>query len=370
MTAQYVDSRWIGKLERGEHRWPSVERRVALCHVLTVTDDARLGLYSPRRSPDAPPEYSGPQPAAPTASVTRIRVDDSLIAGQPDAVEVWLAELHRLTQQAGPYVTPHLGTQVRQHLDVLDHLQSNGGRPHLASVDARWSEYMSWVADNSGASDGGSWLDRSHRRANEAGDQLLGAYILMRQSQRALDDGAVRAAITLSRRSLTHGPVPPRTRTLCLTRLAEALASNGDDDTDNVITAARRGLQSATNDAEDEFASHCDLRYVTAVDARCRQLLGDTLSAGAIFNELLDGDNQVPLLDAGIWYAHLGECYLPDDPERAAGHGMNALRLANETGSYRAIRASQPLAIALRRHTTLAPVRAFVDAHRAAVLSR
>jgi hypothetical protein len=26
-AAQYVDFRWIGKLERGEHRWPSHERR-------------------------------------------------------------------------------------------------------------------------------------------------------------------------------------------------------------------------------------------------------------------------------------------------------------------------------------------------------
>lgn len=50
LSALYVDHRWIGKLERGEHRWPSPERRAALRHVLGTADDADLGLYSPRRT--------------------------------------------------------------------------------------------------------------------------------------------------------------------------------------------------------------------------------------------------------------------------------------------------------------------------------
>ncbi|RKR88405.1 hypothetical protein BDK92_2728 [Micromonospora pisi] len=369
MTAQYVDFRWVGKLERGEHRWPSDERRAALRHVLKAASDARLGLYSPRRSPAAT-QQPVPLSAQPSTPGTGIRVDDELISSQPDAVEAWLRELDRLTLQATPAVTPQLGMRVRQHLEVLDWLQRDGARPYLASVDARWSEFMSWVADNAGEPDGGSWLDRSHRRAAEADDQLLGAYSLMRQSQRALADGDVRAAITLSRRSLTHGPVPPRTRVLCLTRMAEGLAASGDDDAPTVITAARRGLRRAANDTEDEFARHCDLRYVAAVDARCRQLLGDSISAVRIFEDLLDGEHAVPLLDVGMWHAHLGECYLFGDPERAAAHGMNALRLAREAGAYRVIRATQPLAIALRWHSALAPVRAFVDAHRGAVTGR
>jgi hypothetical protein len=30
LAAHYVDFRWVGKLERGEHRWPIDERRAAL----------------------------------------------------------------------------------------------------------------------------------------------------------------------------------------------------------------------------------------------------------------------------------------------------------------------------------------------------
>ncbi|MFI6129491.1 hypothetical protein [Micromonospora sp. NPDC051141] len=48
VTTQYVDFRWVGTLERGEHRWPSEARRAALRQVLGATCDAELDLYSPR----------------------------------------------------------------------------------------------------------------------------------------------------------------------------------------------------------------------------------------------------------------------------------------------------------------------------------
>jgi hypothetical protein len=63
LTAHYVDHRWVGKLERGEHRWPSEERRAGLRHVLGAAIDADLGLYSPRRS-DALPSTDGSQVTA------------------------------------------------------------------------------------------------------------------------------------------------------------------------------------------------------------------------------------------------------------------------------------------------------------------
>ncbi|MFG3702279.1 XRE family transcriptional regulator [Micromonospora sp. NPDC047620] len=56
LTAQCVDHRWIGKLERGEHRWPSEERRAALRLVLGAASDTDLGLYSPRRSNSGRPD--------------------------------------------------------------------------------------------------------------------------------------------------------------------------------------------------------------------------------------------------------------------------------------------------------------------------
>ncbi|MBQ1022837.1 hypothetical protein [Micromonospora sp. C95] len=367
LTAHYVDHRWVGKLERGEHRWPSRERRTALRHVLGATTDTELGLYSPRRTPDA--IRSGHVPDQPaTRRPLHVRVGGKLLDGDPEA---WLHALDEFTNQ--PMRTwPQLRGRVQEYLEVLDDLQGGHGRPHLARVDARWSEFMSWIADNTAAPEGWAWLDRSHRRAIEADDASLAAYTLMRQSQRALDNGDVRAAIVFSRRSLAPRSVPARTRALCLTRMAEALAASGDDEARTAIMAAQHELPGVDANAvdEDDFARHCDPRYVAAVDARCRHLLGDPASATTIFEELLSDLAAIAPIDAGLWHAHLAECYLHYDPERAADHGMSALRLADEAASYRVIRATQPLAIALRRHSALPSARTFIDRHRTAVTTQ
>jgi hypothetical protein len=50
LPTQYVDRRWVGKLERGEHQWPSAELRAALRQVTGAFSDSQLGLYDPRRT--------------------------------------------------------------------------------------------------------------------------------------------------------------------------------------------------------------------------------------------------------------------------------------------------------------------------------
>src|SRR5690349_16263103 len=46
-----LDENDIGKLERGEHRWPGEHRREALRAVLGVDSDAALGFYIVRATP-------------------------------------------------------------------------------------------------------------------------------------------------------------------------------------------------------------------------------------------------------------------------------------------------------------------------------
>jgi hypothetical protein len=360
VRALYVDFRWIGKLERGEHRWPALERRSALRHVLHTRTDGELGLFPTRRSPDTPALvlHLGRSTASPQEAEPGIETLDS--------AEAWLHRLGDLVTEVGDAISAGSLQRARRHLQILERLQRDGARPDLARADARWSEFLSWLADNTGEPDGAAWLHRAHRLATAAADPVLSAYALMRHSQHALDGGDVRTAITLARRSLTYGPVPARTHVLCLTRTAEALAMCGDDTTATIIAKARRGIRSAGHDPAEGFADHCDLRYVTAVDARCRYLLGDTTSAAAILEELLS-EPAAGALDAGMWHAHLAECYQAFDPERAAHHGSLALQLGAQAGSYRPVRALQALAVALRRHRGLPTVHAFLDAHRRAI---
>ncbi|MEW2375988.1 hypothetical protein AB0883_07765 [Micromonospora sp. NPDC047812] len=79
-----VDARYIGRLERGEHRWPFEPYRTALREVLGKTTNADLGFFiiqghaqDPQVSPEKPgPEGSwtspapGPDPGRPVAVAT------------------------------------------------------------------------------------------------------------------------------------------------------------------------------------------------------------------------------------------------------------------------------------------------------------
>ncbi|WP_213454680.1 hypothetical protein [Rhizomonospora bruguierae] len=60
----YLDSRYIGKLERGESRWPASYVRAGLRGVFGVDDDAAIGLYviygSGRTTPEAVETVTSP----------------------------------------------------------------------------------------------------------------------------------------------------------------------------------------------------------------------------------------------------------------------------------------------------------------------
>jgi hypothetical protein len=260
-------------------------------------------------------------------------------------------------------LSDELESQVHHHLSLLDRLQRGGLRGHLAPVDARWSEFMSWVSENTGGHGGGQWLIRASRRAAQAADPALSAYTLMRQSQRALIAGDVRSAITLSKTSLSNGPLPSRTKVLCLSRLAEGLAHNGDDQAHDVVGSARRVLQAAKQADPDPLARHCDEQYVTAVGARCHQLLGDHGSAAAILGELLPAATYADQVDLGVWRVYLAESLAAKDPGRAAAHGLQAMGIAEASRSFRAVRAAQALAVTLRPHRRMPVVAQFVAAH-------
>lgn len=47
---EHLDANDIGKLERGEHRWPGARRREAFRAILHAGTDAQLGFYITRRA--------------------------------------------------------------------------------------------------------------------------------------------------------------------------------------------------------------------------------------------------------------------------------------------------------------------------------
>ncbi|BCB74547.1 helix-turn-helix transcriptional regulator [Phytohabitans flavus] len=114
LTAHYVYRSWIGKLERGEHRWPSEERRTALRQVLGAATDTELDLYSPRRTDGPPPPRVDVSAARPG---TRVGEDEDVdrrtalrIVAAPALAELIAALMP--TAGSGPTDTPARDREV------------------------------------------------------------------------------------------------------------------------------------------------------------------------------------------------------------------------------------------------------------------
>jgi hypothetical protein len=259
---------------------------------------------------------------------------------------------------------------IARNLTAFDRMRHEGRNAGVRATyaESRWSEFMSWACDN-GGSEGGKWLTRAHASSLRAGNPSLASYMLMRKSQRALDNGDARQAVTLSRRALNEESLPPKIRGLCLTRLAEGLALAGDDEGLTLSKVASADAGGTTENTEDLIARHCDDRYVLAVRARCHYLLGQAAETLAIIDDILSDPVPAAPVDIGMWMIYRADAHAPTDPERAATAGLQALDLANRGASSRIVRALLPLAVALRPHAGRDGVQTFLSAHRAALVA-
>ena len=248
-------------------------------------------------------------------------------------------------------------------------IASGPARARLMTIEARWTEFRSWIEANSHQPTRAEpLLDSAYSLAVEAGDQHLAAYILMRKSQQALDDGDAVRAVRLAQQARQARQLPPRTSALCLVREAEghAMADDAVASRESINLAIR--LVSAPEDTVDDLGGHCTVEYVRASEARCRQLLGESAAATRAYEEVLLCWPQGGRLDEGMWRADLALAYLDDDEsERAAAAGLSAVQVAAATSSARTLRAVGRLLPRLRRHRDLPAVRDLADAYRVAV---
>ncbi|WP_051809206.1 hypothetical protein [Actinoplanes subtropicus] len=237
------------------------------------------------------------------------------------------------------------------------------------ATEAHWIEFLSWIeANGCRPTRSDPLLDRAHSLAAESGDEHLAAYILMRQSQQALDNGdAVRAA-GLAERARETRRLPRRALALCHVREAEARALTDDAAGSRESIALALRLLSSPLDTVDRLGKHCTVDYVRASEARCRQLLGESLSATRAYEEVLAAWPEGGRLDEGLWRADLAQAYLDEgEVERAAAEGMSAVRIADATSSARALRAVGRLLPRLRRHRELVMLPELTESYRVAL---
>jgi transcriptional regulator with XRE-family HTH domain len=235
LAAFYVDDRWVGKLERGETRWPSAERRAALREVFGVANDGDLDLFSPRRT-ELP------------------RVDTGMPVHAEDGDwEQTLADLHiewRLLVDNDKVFGPaYAFAGVSRQLNMLDTLLDEVPEKFnsaLSKLTARYCESAAWLSqslDHDAAAE--RWTQRSLDLASRAGDTTMIAWANYRSSQHWLSRKTPhRAADTADLAASLDTKLPAPMRAAIRVQQAHAHAARGEhDDALALIDQAHGGFR-------------------------------------------------------------------------------------------------------------------------------
>ncbi|MGI5213391.1 hypothetical protein [Plantactinospora sp. CA-290183] len=355
LAAHYVDFRWIGKLERGEHRWPSEERRTALRHVLGTPTDTQLGLYSPRRS-DASwaPHSIGLEPTPGSWDETMYQLR---------------AQWHLLVQNDKLLGPEYALIGVTTQLTLLDRLLGgvpDARRPALVRLAAQYAESAAWLNQSlDDYAEGHRWTEKALAWADQIADPIMTAWAKYRSSQHWLIVGQPRRAVERAEAAMIHDKQLPRPMRAALrVQHAHALAASGDhrqvmlmlDDAHRWAAVGKPGKP------EGEHGSYCTSGYIEIYRGTCLRLARRPNEAVAVLSEAL---TSIPPLHRGDFASALvskaAAHVAARQPDLAAATAHAALPIARHTGTRRILHQLVQVGAAVREHRQLADVRAFLD---------
>jgi len=256
----------------------------------------------------------------------------------PGLVEHW-RKLLRLLDQHTAMFGPHdaLGT-IRHQLDLIAaHRQVARGKlcSDLLRVEARWSEYASWLSNDTGDPRGRDrWAVRCLRLAKEADDQDLVAWLLMWQSQWACERSDPQRAIAFAQAGRARPGTTNRLRALCAEQEAYGHALAGDAAAcQRCLADAKRLLADAdaAPPGDDLAAQNASPHFTLAGEARCWLWLQPS-KAIALFDDALRAWPSDRPRSRGVQQARLAlACAAAGEPDRAAAEGLKALDTAQTT---------------------------------------
>jgi transcriptional regulator with XRE-family HTH domain len=256
----------------------------------------------------------------------------------PGLVEHWRTLLRLLdehTAMFGPHDT--LAT-IGHQLDLIAaYRRVARGRlcSDLLRVEARFSEYASWLCNDTGdirASD--VWAVRCLRLAKEAGDDDLVAYLLMWQSQWACERSEPQQAIAFAQAARRTRGATARILGLCAKQEAYGHALVGDADACQRCLADAHRLMADTDAAppwDDLAAQNAAPHFMPVGEARCWLWL-QPARAIALFDDALRIWPSHRPRSRSVQQARLAlACVGAGEPDRAAAEGLKALHIAQAT---------------------------------------
>jgi transcriptional regulator with XRE-family HTH domain len=279
----------------------------------------------------------------------------------PDLVAHWMELKGVLTDQDQMFGPRRVLAITLRGLAIIGrHRRASRGhlRTELMRVESRWQMLAAWLYDDAGDAKAAASSERARALAIEAHDQLMIAYVLVRQSERASRAGKSQEAVALAQAAQRQRGVTSHVR--ALSALYEALghARGGEkaacqNDLGRAHELVDRQCDGLADHGFEGLGRHYATRTtVLAGEARCWLWLGEPRRAVDAAEGALTRWPAIRRRGRGLQRAGLAvACAAAGEPDRAAREGLHALAIAHATGSNRAMQELRRL----DRHLAVTP---------------
>jgi tetratricopeptide (TPR) repeat protein len=256
-----------------------------------------------------------------------------------------------------PTVTSHLGL-----LERLLTVARGESQADLLALRTRYAEFAGWLHQDSGQWPAAVWwTERALKSARDTGDTLMTAYLLIRKSVQAAEEGSPGLAMGFARAAQTGSSLTPKVRAVALQQEAQGLALIGR------VDACQRKLDEALELSAQESerdhdgpARYCIPAFVQIWRATCLMAMGKSREAIDIFEKELALLPSGHYRDRGVYLGRLAVAYAAEGtPEASIVPGGQARDVAKATGSDRITRELKKLYAMLDRWAHVVEVAEF-----------
>lgn len=214
-------------------------------------------------------------------------------------------------------------------------------RRDLLRIGADGAEFAGWLyRDLHDPASAAYWYDRAMEWAQEAQDDSMQAYVLIKKSQMAYDGRELARMLTLAEAASRVCPAPRASvRAEQLQQEALALATHGEPLTviERKLDHARRVLDEAEPGAATPTNSHFTAVTLQLRSAAVYTEAGVPDRAAGIFEGILS-TGSLSRRDTGLFGARRAAALaLSGHPDEAAAAALDALRIAHATSSGRTL---------------------------------
>ena len=339
---QETVSRWLGtvtqsqlsRIESGRNRVDTLDKLIHYARSLKMPTDLLWFALpeekeAPKRSGDVFALPDGPLVAA-TSSHTESALADSLLA----TLDLYSG----MDNLAGPQPLVNIAPQQLRFVDDLLSNARGRDRKQLLRVGARYAEFAGWIYQDTGALSSAMQMSSiALDFAQEADDEMLISYILMRRSNIATDAKRPELALRLANAALDKAAdLPPRYCAVALRQRAHAYAQlDKSGECSSTLELAHKFAERSV-DSENDLAQYCTPEYVEMEAAHCWIELQRADKAIGTLQHSLEGWKPEFRRDLGLCLARLAVAHASSGQiENALIVADRALEIARETRSFR-----------------------------------